>query len=187
MDVQRVSFDELLGVKLHLYAGIDSDPEFQSDHAVTIIGVEMTGSESLLVRLDPPLTPLIGPKWSKELIHYSGPISEVTLLPRYPHMQGLVPPGPGFPIAVHIYFMPDPPLERGPIYWNSPDDWGNLIYSKDQKGEVRTTHWVTAGHRLPAEYYLPQPGRSRSGCIGLVTLVLSAAVLAGAISYMLPT
>jgi hypothetical protein len=148
MGLSKPEHEALLGKTFFLATHTDSGPE--TYHDATVIGVNVAGPDSLLMQLDPPLPPGMYAKefsrdniWAKELWrHEQEQFDKVVLLRRHAG-HTLVPPGP-FPMTVHIYAWPDGPA-KPTINWNSPDDWGELYFS-------RTIKYKTIdGTRLPRQ------------------------------------
>lgn len=156
--------ENLLGQSFLLVTGYDSIAGWQTKHEATVIALNPVSPDSILVELSPPLPKgrYLEPKyfpqpWRKQVEQ----IEKVVLLPRA-QMTRVCPPCPSFPIAVHIYAWPDPPIVRDQIWWSHPDDWGHLFYDKEIEDEVRNNFCVEAITKDPNyfKFGFPPPPRT---------------------------
>jgi hypothetical protein len=133
VNARKNSLQWLIGTRYYIELGIDSNVEFQSQHEATVIGVNVAVFDSLLLQLKPPLPKgrylnrvhgAFQEDWRKGIEQFD----KILILRRHAGYR-VAPPGPSFPIVVHVYGWPDPPITR-PIDWGRPDDWGELFLSR---------------------------------------------------------
>jgi hypothetical protein len=159
----------LLGQTFFLTTHADSGPE--TAHDATVIGVNLVGEDDLLFELTPPLpdgmylSHHFKEDWRKSVKRFN----KVLVLRRHGGYR-VAPPGPTFPIVVHIYGWPEEPLQRT-VSWNVPDDWGELHLSRESRG------FLTGGTPLSPSFQFRESancllGSWRIALIGLVWLAL---------------